>query len=160
MMSRGFMKLFYNQNSVKERIEYADETINQLVRDFIDCHNVNKIKYYENELKDTIKFRSNITDNPIINPCADMIINGGHVERIKFNNGEWYSEYVPTDKNISKKIKKLLRKNIDNLKENTGIEIKKIKEDSTLLKRLMLKTLYILNACYHNDDYEFILNKN
>ena len=43
-----------------------------------------------------------------------MIINGGHVERIKFNNGERYSEYVPTDKNISKKIKKLLRKNIDN----------------------------------------------
>ena len=24
----------------------------------------------------------------------------------------------------------------------------------------MLKTLYILNVCYHNDDYEFILNKN
>ena len=113
-MSRGFMKLFYNQYSVKERIEYVDETTNQLVRDFIDFHNVNKRKYYENKLKDTIKFRSNITDNPIINPCADMIINGGHVERIKFNNGERYSEYVPTDKNISKKIKKLLRKNIDN----------------------------------------------
>ena len=30
-MSRSFMKLFYRQNSEKERIEYVDESINQLV---------------------------------------------------------------------------------------------------------------------------------
>ena len=29
-----------------------------------------------------------------------------------------------------------------------------------LLKRIMLKTLYMLNFNYLNDDYEFILNKN
>ena len=79
----------------------------------MDSNNVNKRKYYENELKDTIKLRSNITDNPIINPSADMIINGGRVGRIKINNGEWYSEYVPTDQSISKKYKELLRKNIN-----------------------------------------------
>ena len=32
-MSRGFIKLFYRQDSEKERIEYVDESINQLVRD-------------------------------------------------------------------------------------------------------------------------------
>ena len=36
MMSRGFMKLFHRQNSEKERIEYVDESINQLVQDFMD----------------------------------------------------------------------------------------------------------------------------
>ena len=101
------MKLFYNKNSVKERIEHVDETLNQLLRDFMECDNVNRRKCYENELKDIVKFRSNNTDNPVINPCADMIINGGHVERIRFNNGEWYSEYLPTDKSKSKEYREL-----------------------------------------------------
>ena len=65
MMSRGFMKLFHRQNSEKERIEYVDDSINQLVQDFMDCDNVNKRKYYENELKDAINFGSDITDEPI-----------------------------------------------------------------------------------------------
>ena len=122
MMSRWFIKLFYNKNSVKERIEHVDETINQFVRNFMECDNVNRRKYYENELKDIVKSRSNITDNPVINPCADMIINGAHIERIRFNNGEWYSEYVPTDKSISKEYKELWKKKLIFLKKNQALK--------------------------------------
>ena len=56
-MSRSFMKLFYNRNSQRERIEYVDETINQLVQDFMSCDNTNKREYYKSELKEIINFR-------------------------------------------------------------------------------------------------------
>ena len=51
------------------------------------------------------------------------------------------------------------RKNVNIFEKNTGF---KIKQSSLLLKRLILKTLDMLNSYYHNDnvDYEFILNKN
>ena len=49
-MSRSFMKLFYKQNSEKERIEYVDESINELVRSFMDCDNSHKREYYKSEL--------------------------------------------------------------------------------------------------------------
>lgn len=51
------------------------------------------------------------------------------------------------------------RKNVNFFEKNTGF---KIKQSSLLLKRLILKTLDMLNSYYHNDnvDYEFILNKN
>ena len=60
---------------------------------------------------------------------------------------------------MSKKFKVLLRKNVNIFEKITGF---KIKQSSLLLKRLMLKTLDMLNSYYHNDnvDYEFILNKN
>ena len=158
MMSRGFMKLFHRQNSEKERIEYVDESINQLVQDFMDCDNVNKRKY-ENELKDAINFRSNITDEPFKNPCAEAIINGDNIGRAMIDNetSKFYIDFIPTNKNISKTYNKLLRKNINISEKNTGVEIK---ESSLLLKCLMLITLYMLNTSHHNNDYEFILNKN
>ena len=158
MMSRGFMKLFHRQNSEKERIEYVDESINQLVQDFMDCDNVNKRKY-ENELKDAINFRSNITDEPFKNPCAEAIINGDNIGRAMIDNetSKFYIDFIPTNKNISKIYNKLLRKNINISEKNTGVEIK---ESSLLLKCLMLITLYMLNTSHHNNDYEFILNKN
>ena len=80
------MKLFYWQNSEKERIEYVAESINQLVQDFMDSGNVNKRKYYENELKDAINFRSNITDEPFKNSCAEAIINGDNIGRAMIDN--------------------------------------------------------------------------
>ena len=49
-MSRSFMKLFYKQNSEKERIEYVDESINELVRSFMDCDNSHKREYHKSEL--------------------------------------------------------------------------------------------------------------
>ena len=51
-MSRSFMKLFYRQNSEKERIEYVDESINQVVRNFMSCDNSNKRECYKSELKE------------------------------------------------------------------------------------------------------------
>ena len=151
------MKVFNGKYTEKERIEYIDETINQLVRDFMDRDNVNRRKYYQNELKDIIIFRSNNTDKPIKNSQADAIINGDHVCRIRLNNGEWYSEYIPTDKSISKKFNELLRKNIDKFEKNINV---KIKGNTLFLKRLMLITLYNFNIYYYNDDYKSILNKN
>lgn len=156
-MSRSFMKVFNGKYTEKERIEYIDETINQLVRDFMDRDNVNRRKYYQNELKDIIIFRSNNTDKTIKNSQADAIINGDHVSRIRLNNGEWYSEYIPTDKSISKKFNELLRKNIDKFEKNINV---KIKGNTLFLKRLMLITLYNFNIYYYNDDYKSILNKN
>ena len=151
------MKVFNGKYTEKERIEYIDETINQLVRDFMDRDNVNRRKYYQNELKDIIIFRSNNTDKPIKNSQADAIINGDHVSRIRLNNDEWYSEYIPTDKSISKKFNELLRKNIDKFEKNINV---KIKGNTLFLKRLMLITLYNFNIYYYNDDYKSILNKN
>ena len=64
-VKRIYETINYRQNSEKQRIEYVHESINQLVRDCMDCDNVNKRKYYENELKDAINFGSDITDEPI-----------------------------------------------------------------------------------------------
>ena len=125
----------------------------------MDSGNVNKRKYYENELKDAINFRSNITDEPFKNPCAEAIINGDNIGRAMIDNytSKFYIDFIPTNKNIGKIYNKLLRKNINISEKNTGVEIK---ESSLLLKRLMLITLHMLNTSHHNDDYEFILNKN
>ena len=46
------MKLYYRQNSEKERIEYVDESVNQLVRNFMSCDNSNKRECYKSELKE------------------------------------------------------------------------------------------------------------
>ena len=96
MMSRSFIKLFYNRNSQRERIEYVDETINQLVQDFMSCDSTNKREYYKSELKEIIHFRWDITDKPIINPCAKAIINGDNIGRamIDYATGKWYIDNI------------------------------------------------------------------
>ena len=43
------------------------------------------------------------------------------------------------------------------MKKNSGV---KINQSSLLLKRLILKTLHMLTSKCHNDNHEFILNKN
>ena len=54
MITRGFMKLFHDRNSWRERIKHLDETIIQLVQYFMDCDNVNKRIYCEMGLDQTI----------------------------------------------------------------------------------------------------------
>ena len=54
MITRGFMKLFHDRNSWRERIKHLDETIIQLVQYFMDCDNVNKRIYYEMGLDQNI----------------------------------------------------------------------------------------------------------
>ena len=80
-----------------DRLEYVDETINQLARDFMKCDNANRRKYYKDELRDIMNFISNITSTPIKNPLANFILNGTHINRISFNNySEWISEDTST----------------------------------------------------------------
>ena len=95
-MSRSFMKLFYKQNSEKERIEYVDESINELVRSFMNCDNSHKREYYKSELTEIMNIRSNITDKPITNPYNKAIINGDNIgrARIDYETGEWYIENI------------------------------------------------------------------
>ena len=152
------MELSYAQ---KQTIEHLDEGINQLVRLFMNCNTIKGRKYYENWLKYVVNTRSNITSEPINNLIAKAIIIGGLVKRKVYNNktDEWDTEYLPTDKHINKIYNIMLKKRI-NIFERENINVK-IKENSFLLKCLMLDILYFLNTCYLNDtNYEFIFNKN
>lgn len=152
------MELSYAQ---KQTIQHLDEGINQLVRLFMNCNTIKGRKYYENWLKYVVNTRSNITSEPINNLIAKAIINGGLVKRKVYNNktDEWDTEYLPTDKHINKIYNIMLKKRI-NIFERENINVK-IKENSFLLKCLMLDILYFLNTCYLNDtNYEFIFNKN
>lgn len=152
------MELSYAQ---KQTIEHLDEGINQLVRLFMNCNTIKGRKYYENWLKYVVNTRSNIISEPINNLIAKAIINGGLVKRKVYNNktDEWDTEYLPTDKHINKIYNIMLKKRI-NIFERENINVK-IKENSFLLKCLMLDILYFLNTCYLNDtNYEFIFNKN
>ena len=91
------MKLFYRQDSEKnKRIEYVDESINPLVRNFMSCDNSNKRECYKSELKEIMNIRSNMTDKPITNPSAEAIINGDNIGRtvIDYETGEWYIENI------------------------------------------------------------------
>lgn len=152
------MELSYAQ---KQTIQHLDEGINQLVRLFMNCNTIKGRKYYENWLKYVVNTRSNITSEPINNLIAKAIINGGLVKRKVYNNktDEWDTEYLPADKHINKIYNIMLKKRI-NIFERENINVK-IKENSFLLKCLMLDILYFLNTCYLNDtNYEFIFNKN
>ena len=91
------MKLFYRQDSEKnKRIEYVDESINPLVRNFMSCDNSNKRECCKSELKEIMNIRSNMTDKPITNPSAKAIINGDNIGRtvIDYETGEWYIENI------------------------------------------------------------------
>lgn len=66
-------------------------------------------------------------------------------------------ENIHIGKNIIKRFNESLEQGIADFEKVTDI---KIKEYTHLLKLLMLKTLYGLNAYYHNDKYEFIFSKN
>ena len=101
-MSRSFMKLFYRQNSEKERIEYVDESINQLVWNLMSSDNSNKRECYKSELKEIMIIRSNITDKPITSPSTKAIINGDNMGRamIDYETGEWYIENIKAQTTI------------------------------------------------------------
>ena len=91
------MKRFSCQYTENDRLEYADETINELARDFMKCDNANRRKYYKDELRDIMNFKLNITNTPIKNLLANFILNGTHINRTSFNNySEWISEDTPT----------------------------------------------------------------
>ena len=134
--------VIYRQITEEERIEYIDERINELGRDFTNCSIANKRKNYE-RIKHLFDYKSEITGHLFVNP---------HTYRKMYD-----IENIHIGKNIIKRFNESLEQGIADFEKVTDI---KIKEYTHLLKLLMLKTLYGLNAYYHNDKYEFIFSKN
>ena len=132
----------YGQITEEERIEYIDERINELGRDFANCSIANKRKNYE-RIKYLFDYKSEITGHLFVNP---------HTYRIMYD-----FENIHIGKNIIKRFNESLERSIADFENVTDI---KIKEYTHLLKLLMLKILYGLNVYYHNDKFEFIFKKN
>ena len=89
------MKKFHSKVTNEEKINFTNERINQLIRKYMDADNIDKRKRHQNEIKDTMNFRSKLTDVPFKNPLVHSIINGGPINRIGINSdGKFYDEFV------------------------------------------------------------------
>ena len=86
MLPRRVTKKFHSTVTNEEKINFNDERIKQLIREYTDTDNLNKRKCLQNEIKDTMNFRSKFTDVPLENPIAHAIINGTQINRVGINS--------------------------------------------------------------------------
>ena len=102
MLPRRVTKKFHSRVTNEEKINFTDERIKQLIREYTDTDNLNKRKRLQNELKDTMNFRSKFTHVPFENLIAHAIINGTQINRVGINSeGKFYSEVVLPDNILS-----------------------------------------------------------
>ena len=102
-MPRRFMKKFHSRVTNEEKINFTNERIKQLIREYMDTDNLNKRKRLQNEINDTMNFRSKFMDVPFENPIAHTIINGTQINRLGINSeGKFYSEVVLPSNTIIK----------------------------------------------------------
>ena len=130
MMPRRFMKKFRSKTANEEKIYFTDERINQLIRKYMDADNLDKRKHHQNEIKDTMNFRSKFTDVPFKNPLVHSIVNGGPISRIGINSdGKFYGEVVLPINTITEETEYLehLKKHV---KEINKLSYEKQKENA------------------------------
>ena len=107
LMPRSFMKTFYSKATNEEKINFTDERINQLIRKYMDTDNLDKRKRYQNEIKDTMNFRSKFTDVQFKDSLVHSIVNGGPISRIGINDRKFYGEVVLPNNTITEETKYL-----------------------------------------------------
>ena len=103
MMPRRFMKKFHSRVTNEEKIHFTDERTKKLIREYMDTDNLNKRKRLQNEINNTMNFRSKFTAVPFENTIAHAIINGTQINRVGINSeGKFYSEVVLPGNTIRK----------------------------------------------------------
>ena len=155
MIPRRFMKKFHRRVTNEEKINFTDERIKQLIREYMHTDNRNKRKHLQNEINDTMSFRSKFTDVPFENPIAHAIINATQINRVEINSeGKNYSEVVLPGNTIIKE-KEYLEHLKKYVKEMNELSYEKQKEHAD-----NKKIFFHILGCFLLCRKDLIHNKN